>query len=51
MDSYKWYLKTLKGYGKNMAKPKGSIGQGYQLNQVLGYIMEYIFDYITSRRM
>lgn len=52
MYPYKRYFKTLKGYVRNLAKPEGSIVQGYQTEQALGFITEYMSKYnITSRRV
>lgn len=52
MYPYERYFKTLKGYVRNLAKPEGSIAQGYQTEQVLGFITEYMSGYnITSRRV
>jgi hypothetical protein len=52
MYPYERYFKTLKGYVRNLAKPEGSIAQGYQVEEALGFITEYMRDYnITSRRV
>ena len=52
MYSYERYFKTLKGYVRNLAKPEGSIAQGYQTEQALGFITEYMAEYkLTSRRV
>lgn len=46
--SIKWmylverYMKTLKIYVCNMAKPKGSMAQGYIRYECLGFIMKYL---------
>jgi len=51
MYPYERYFKTLKGYVRNLAKPEGSIATGYQIEQALGFVTEYMSDYnITSRR-
>ena len=50
MYPYEWYFKTLKGYVRNLAKPEGSIAQGYQIDQALGYITEYMTEYNITRR-
>jgi hypothetical protein len=52
MYPYERYFKTLKGYVRNLAKPEGSIAQGYQVEEALGFITEYMRDYnITSQRV
>ena len=52
MYPYERYFKTLKGYVRNLVKPEGSIAQGYQVEQALGFIIEYMSQYnITTRRM
>lgn len=52
MYPFERYFKTLKGYVRNFAKPEGSIAQGYQTEQALGFITEYMSDYnITTRRV
>lgn len=49
---YEWYFKSLKGYVKNLAKPEGSIARGYEVEEALGFITEYVRNYnITSRRV
>ena len=52
MYPYERYFKTLKGYVQNLAKPEGSIAQGYQTEEALGFITEYMSEYnITSRKV
>jgi len=52
MYPYERYFKALKGYVRNLAKPEGSIAQGYQTEQALGFATEYMKDYnITSWRV
>jgi len=52
MYPYERYFKTLKGYVRNLAKPETSIAQGYQTEEALGFITEYMSDYnLTSRRV
>ena len=52
MYPYERYFKTLKGYVRNLVKPEGCIAQGYQAEQALGFITEYMSDYnLTSRRV
>ena len=52
MCPYERYFKTLKGYVRNLAKPEGNIAQGYQVEEALGFIMEYMSEYnITTRKV
>lgn len=49
---YERYFKTVKGFVRNLAKPEGSIAQGYQVEQALGFITEYMSEYnVTTRRV
>ena len=51
MYPYEHYFKTLKEYVRNLAKPEGSIAQGYQMDEALGFVTEYMKDYnLTTRR-
>ena len=52
MYPYERYFKTLKGYVRNLAKPEGCIAQGYQIEESLGFVTEYMKDYnLTTRRV
>ena len=52
MYPYERYFKTLKGYVRNFARLEGSIAQGYQTEQALGFIIEYMSKYnITTQRV
>ena len=52
MYPYERYFKTVKGFVRNLAKPEGSIAQGYQVEQALGFITEYMSEYnVTTRRV
>ena len=52
MYPYERYFKTLKGYVRNLAKPEGSIAEGYQVDEALGFVTEYMSDYsVTTRRV
>jgi hypothetical protein len=52
MYPYERYFKTVKGFVRNLAKPEGSIAQGYQVEQTLGFITEYMSEYnVTTRRV
>ena len=52
MYPYERYFKNLKGHVRNLAKPEGSIAHGYEAEEALGFITEYMVGYrITSRRV
>ena len=52
MYPYERYFKGLKGFVRNLAKPEGSIAQGYQMEEALGFVTEYMSEYSpTSRRV
>jgi hypothetical protein len=52
MYPFERYYKVLKGYVRNLAKPKGSICEGYQVEEALGYVTEYMpAENITSQRV
>jgi len=42
MYPYEHYFKGLKGFAKNLARPKGSISQRYQVDNALGIVIEYM---------
>jgi hypothetical protein len=44
------YLKTLKGYVCNKARPKGSTVEGYAFEEALGFCTEYLQDFTTIQR-
>lgn len=49
---YERYFKTVKRFVRNLAKPEGSIAQGYQVEQALGFISEYMSEYnVTTQRV
>ena len=51
MYPYEHYFKMLKGYVRNLAKLEGNIAQGYQIDEALGFVTEYMRDYnLTTRR-
>jgi hypothetical protein len=35
-------MKALKGYVHNMARPKGSMANGYSIEEALGFCTKYI---------
>lgn len=45
------YMKDLKGYVRNMARPEGSMAEGYIRDEALGFMTEYMssFDAIQRR--
>ena len=51
MYPYERYFKGLKSFVRNLAKPEGSIAQGYQMEEALGFVTEYMSEYspTTSR--
>lgn len=52
MYPFERYFKSVKGFVRNLAKPEGSIAQGYQVEQALGFITEYMSEYnVTTRRI
>ena len=51
MYPFEHYFKNLKGFVRNLAKPEGSIAQGYQVEEALGFLTEYMANYsIMSQR-
>ena len=52
MYPYKHFFKGLRGFVRNLARPEGSISQGYQVEEALGFVTEYMTEYNpTSRRV
>ena len=52
MYPYEQYFKGLKGFVRNFANLEGSIAEGYQVEEALGFIFEYMAEYnITTRRV
>ena len=45
------YMKTLKNYVHNMARPEASMAEGYVQEECLGFVMEYLqrFDVVEQR--
>jgi hypothetical protein len=39
------YMKTLKDYVRTFAHPEGSIAEGYQMDDTLGFCTEYMHQY------
>jgi len=50
MYPYERYFKGLKGFVRNLAKPKGSIAQAYQVEEALGFITKYMVPYEPTRQ-
>jgi len=50
MYPIEWYLKTLKGFVQNKARPKGSLTKSYALEEALGLCTKYIQDFMAMRR-
>ena len=48
MYPFERYLKRLKDYVKNAAKPKGSITEGYVVDEALTFCYRY-FDDVETR--
>ena len=42
MYPFERYFKGLKGFVRNLAKPEGSVTQGYQVQEALGFVTEYM---------
>ena len=46
------YLKTLKGYVQNSARPEASMVEGYVIDEVLGFCTKYTQSYtVTSHKV
>ena len=46
------YLKILKGYVRNRARPEASIAEGYAIDETFGFCIDYMQLYtVTSRRI
>jgi hypothetical protein len=43
------YMKALKGYVRNMARPEGSMTTWYTIEEALGFCIKYICE-VTSTR-
>jgi hypothetical protein len=45
------YMKTLKGYVRNMARPEASMAEGYVKDECIGFVTEYLqrFDVVQRR--
>lgn len=43
-------MKALKGFVKNKAKPEGSMAYGYQREESIGFLNEYLAEYTPTRK-
>ena len=50
MYLFERYDKGLKSFVQNLAKPEGSIAQGYQVEEALGFVTEYMSSYAPRTR-
>jgi hypothetical protein len=44
-------MKALKGYVHNMARPEGSMANGYSIEEALGFCIMYIQEVKSTRRV
>jgi hypothetical protein len=44
------YMKTLKGYVQNKARPEGSMVEVYAIKEALGFYTEYLHDFTTTKQ-
>ncbi len=44
------YMKTLKGYVKNKARPKRSMTEGYAIEKALGFCTKHLQDFIATKQ-
>lgn len=44
------YMRCLKNYARNMARPEASIAEGYSLDETLGFVTEYLQRFNVTRR-
>jgi hypothetical protein len=52
MYPIKHYMKTLKDFVRTHARPKGSMVEGYAMEETLGYCIEYLTRFeLTSKRV
>ena len=50
MYPFERYFKGLKGFVRNLAKLEGSVTQGYQVEEALGFVTEYMTEYNPTSR-
>ena len=44
------YMKALKGFVRNKARPEGGMAEGYALEEALGFCTEYMVEFQSTRR-
>jgi hypothetical protein len=51
MYPIEWYMKTLKGYVRNMARLEASMAEGYLKEECIGFVTKYLqrFDVVHVR--
>ena len=50
MYPFERYMKGLKGFVKNKAKPEGSMANGYLKEESVGFLNEYLSEYTPTRK-
>jgi len=50
MYPFEQYMKGLKGFVKNKAKPEGSMTNGYLREESIGFLNEYLSNYTAIRK-
>ena len=50
MYPVEWYMKTLKNYVHNMARPEASMAEGYLKDECIHFIMEYLHRFDVVQR-
>ena len=50
MYPFERYMKTLKGYVKNKARPEGSMANGYLREESIGFLNEYLAEYTPTTK-
>lgn len=48
MYPFERYMKVLKGYVRNLAKPEGSMAEGYSIVEALGFTTEYMTKFTAT---
>jgi len=52
MYPVEWYMKTLKGHVRNMARPEACMAEGYIEDECIGFLTEYLHNFeVTKRRI
>lgn len=50
MHLYKYYYRGMKGFVKNLTKPKGNNGKAYEVKESLGFVTKYMVAYMATTR-